>query len=148
MIDTVTLDHALSSARTARRFVAHHLAGHDAELIDSVTLMVSELVTNSVKHSQAPCSVTVELTTGLVHVEVRDAGPDVPVPRSPAHDQPSGRGLQIVAALADDWGIGSTPSGNAVWFRVYLTEAAAVRMRDTSTATGKQHEPVGRSARR
>lgn len=52
MIQTVALEHDLRSARTARHFAADLLTGQDRDLVDSVALMVTELVTNAVKHSQ------------------------------------------------------------------------------------------------
>lgn len=121
MIETIALDHHLRSAKAARLLVDRHLTGHARELVERAKLMVSELVTNAVKHSAAPCSVTFELTDTLLRVEVRDAGPGVPSLRSPTQDEPTGRGLLIVAALADEWGVDSTPAGNTVWFRLGLS---------------------------
>ena len=120
MIETIALDHDVRSAKVARVVVDRHLSGRAVEVVERAKLMVSELVTNAIKHSAAPCSVTFELTEVLLRVEVRDAGPGVPSLRSPTQDEPTGRGLMIVAALADDWGVDSTPAGNTVWFRLGL----------------------------
>jgi anti-sigma regulatory factor (Ser/Thr protein kinase) len=155
MIESVVLDHDLSSARTGRRLAAHLLAGQDPDVIDRITLMVSELITNSVKHSKEPCSITFEITPELVRVEVRDAGATTPRPRAPLPDEPSGRGLQIVGTLSDDWGIESTSAGNMVWFEVELQPAPPARAERTTTeGTGDADDgaeddtPVGATLRR
>jgi serine/threonine-protein kinase RsbW len=88
---------------------------------DDVILCVSELATNAAVHSDSRKSggtftVRTESCPGTdVRIEVEDGGgPWVsPVP-DPAH----GRGLDIVRALADDWGITPTPAGRAVWARI------------------------------
>src|SRR5215471_1486227 len=75
---------------------------------DDVILCVSELATNAALHSDSR-------RAGDVRIEVEDAGgPWVTSAPDPAH----GRGLGIVGALADDWGITTTPAGRAVWARI------------------------------
>lgn len=128
MIDTLSLEAEPGSARRARQFVTRHLAGREPVLIDNATLMVSELVTNSIRHASGACVVTLELTLEMLRIKVSDAGPATPVVRSPSPDEPTGRGLRIVAQLASDWGIDATPgSGNTVWFCMDLTAAPTTR---------------------
>jgi serine/threonine-protein kinase RsbW len=88
---------------------------------DDVILCVSELATNAAVHSNSRRSggtftVRAESCPGAdVRIEVEDAGgPWV----APAPDPAHGRGLGIVRALADDWGITTTPAGRAVWARI------------------------------
>lgn len=132
MIATIALDHAMASVKLARTFVADHLDGQEAQLVADATLMVSELVTNAIRHGTGPCDLTIELTAAALRVDVRDAGTATPVRRSPSPDEAFGRGLGIVADLADDWGIDSTPGiGNNVWFCVQLPSLA----RTTSATT-------------
>ncbi|MFJ2575818.1 ATP-binding protein [Kitasatospora aureofaciens] len=60
-------------------------------------------------------------------VEVSDASPDLPVPRHPAPDDESGRGLELVAALATSWGAhsrGERYIGKTVWFTLALSSPA------------------------
>lgn len=117
----------------ARRFVRHALesASADEELIDTAELLTSELVTNVVLHTCCGgMLVIVALGTG-VRVEVSDrehgldgGGPDgagrgaAPAPG----EGTSGRGLPIVAALADTWGVRPIPDdGKIIWFELRPT---------------------------
>jgi two-component sensor histidine kinase len=88
---------------------------------DDVLLCVSELATNAAVHSDSSRSggtftVRTESRPGSdVRIEVEDdGGPWVSSVPDPTH----GRGLDIVRALADDWGITTTPAGRAVWARI------------------------------
>jgi len=109
------------SARAARRFVTEALTGYDEEgdLTDTVTLLVSELVTNAVLHAGSDVEVTVQLTPTAARVEVTDASADAPAPRPAATDEDSGRGLALVGSLARRWGVRPAPGGGkTVWFEV------------------------------
>jgi anti-sigma regulatory factor (Ser/Thr protein kinase) len=94
-----------------------------------VRLLVTELVANSVRHAGLTASdritVTLELSTERLRVEVRDPGTGFTFPDRPQKLRiEGGRGLQIVAAIAHRWGIErSTPIG--VWFEIDLERAAA-----------------------
>ncbi len=99
----------------ARRLVRSALDGHDAELIDAAELMTSELASNCVRHAQTDFEVRI-CAREEVRIEVRDRGEGSPRVLSPTPDQPSGRGLAIVEALARRWGVISKPEGKVVWF--------------------------------
>jgi anti-sigma regulatory factor (Ser/Thr protein kinase) len=93
----------------------------DAELIDTITLLVNELVTNSVKFAGGG-SIEVRVTrqggTGPLRVEVLDDGPGfVPSQYAPALTDTSGRGLFMVETMADRWGV-SMDGRTCVWFEV------------------------------
>lgn len=98
-----------------------HLA---VEPVDTAVLLLSELVTNAVRHAGSPggreISVRVIAGEKRLRIEVSDASdrPLRPVQLSDADE--SGRGLGIVAALADDWGTHPRPCGigKTVWFEV------------------------------
>lgn len=109
-----------ASARAARRFVHDALACVDAEdLEDTVTLLVSELVTNAVVHAGSEVEVLVRLTPAAVRVEVSDASDVSPVARLAGEEDTSGRGLGLVESLARRWGIDPSPAGGkTVWFEV------------------------------
>jgi DNA-binding NarL/FixJ family response regulator len=108
------------SARAARRFVTQALTGaEDDDLTDTVTLLVSELVTNAVVHAGSDVEVLVRLTATAARVEVTDASARAVAPRAAASDDASGRGLALVGSLARRWGVRPVPGGGkTVWFEV------------------------------
>src|SRR5215210_3272198 len=82
------------------------------------TLLVSELVTNAVKHARATCILTLAVAAGMIEVGVTDGGSsrrvipaqrDVTARGSTRVISESGRGLMLVHALSDTWGL--TPAG-------------------------------------
>ncbi|MFR0357018.1 ATP-binding protein [Streptomyces sediminimaris] len=86
---------------------------------DEVLLCVSELATNALLHGVPPgrCfRLGLTLTTdGVLRVEVHDSGPgEVRVP-GPVWDAEGGRGLLLVSALADGWGVREREPGKVVW---------------------------------
>ena len=103
-----------SSPRVARRFVAEQLG--DVDCVDDVALLTSELVTNAVLHACSPAEVTVVRRPRLVRIEVADADPTTPRKRAP--DDRGGRGLHMVEAVADRWGVEPLAAGKVVWFEV------------------------------
>jgi serine/threonine-protein kinase RsbW len=94
-----------------------------------VRLLVSELVTNAVRHANLDAGdvilLVVELADRTLRVEVHDPGGGF-VPRAPAPDpaRPSGWGLYLVAELADRWGVDSDER-TLVWFELDRPAAAA-----------------------
>lgn len=106
---------APSTARAAVRALCASLFPH---LIDDAMLLVSEVVTNAVKHGHAPLSLQVDCDSDGIVVAVEDANPEVPRTRRTDHRRHSGRGLVLVQRLASDWGVRMTPRGKQVWFRL------------------------------
>ncbi|WP_079064124.1 ATP-binding protein [Streptomyces sp. NRRL F-4489] len=80
-------------------------------------LLTSELVTNALLHTEGGAVVTARVTDRL-RVEVRDFAARRPEPRAPSAAGTSGRGLMLVRALADDWGIRPEGNGKCVWFEL------------------------------
>jgi serine phosphatase RsbU (regulator of sigma subunit)/anti-sigma regulatory factor (Ser/Thr protein kinase) len=102
-----------------------------------VRLLVSELVTNSIRHAVTPASASLELRatvfTDRVRVEVGDDGHGFqPSERVPDRDSPSGWGLYLVDQLVDRWGVANT-RGTRVWFEIDLSGPAS------PPARGGQH---------
>lgn len=94
-----------------------------AGLLDSALLATSELVTNAIVHGGRDVTMVVRSSAGTIRVEVHDGGVESDVRPSPGRggqDDEGGRGLYIVAAVADRWGTsdGSRPPGKAVWFEL------------------------------
>jgi anti-sigma regulatory factor (Ser/Thr protein kinase) len=113
------------SVAAARRFVKQALRGTATDVLDVVELMVSELATNCVRHTNTAFDLTVDRAKGLIRVEVTDRAGGTPTMRSPGPQDPTGRGLQIVNMLSDSWGVESRPTtGKTVWFTLAATPAA------------------------
>ncbi|WP_171074212.1 ATP-binding protein [Nonomuraea basaltis] len=106
----------------ARSLVRAELTGWGMEkLIDDCLLIVSELVTNAVQHGGSAYALRLEGREDQLYGEVFDPGDGEPRRCSPGVDDLSGRGLQIVAAIADDWGVTAADGGKIVWFSVGCT---------------------------
>ncbi|MFI9154411.1 SpoIIE family protein phosphatase [Streptomyces sp. NPDC053367] len=105
----------------ARAVVREQL--HDwglAKLADSAELLVSELVTNAVRHSRNR-PVELRLVRGdTLLCEVDDDDHELPTLRSAGPDDETGRGLRVVSTLAREWGTSRTSAGKTVWFELTL----------------------------
>ena len=119
-----TLCREFPSTPGAVESARHSFDGLHAELGDAVrttaVLLVSELVTNSVKHSRATnglIELVVCLTSRALRVEVSDDGEGFDPPPIAHDDAESGRGLHLIQELADRWG---WPTGlrTSVWFEI------------------------------
>lgn len=104
----------------ARRFASAELADLGSR-VETVVLLVSELATNAVRHAASAFVLSIERSDGAVRVEVADEGDGSPTEQPHDIEAPSGRGLQIVDALADEWGVTQRPGGKAVWFTIAST---------------------------
>jgi anti-sigma regulatory factor (Ser/Thr protein kinase) len=83
--------------------------------------MVSELATNAVLHAKSRFDVIVErVSDSAIRVEVRDFGHGIPRLLAGSTEAQSGRGLRIVALLAETWGVENRPGGRGktIWFTV------------------------------
>ncbi|MGY1651154.1 ATP-binding protein [Geodermatophilus sp. SYSU D01119] len=83
-----------------------------------VELLVTELVANVVDHvgGEAVLSLELEYSDGWLRIAVTDGSGIRPVVGELRGDQPRGRGMQIVQAIADDWGVEDVGDGKRVWF--------------------------------
>jgi anti-sigma regulatory factor (Ser/Thr protein kinase) len=106
------------SVGAARRFATAGLSDTSPEVRDSVELMVSELATNCIRHTNAAFELSVVRNRAEIRVEVTDRGGGTPAMRSPGPDEPTGRGLRIVNTLSDSWGLEHRTGGNTVWFTI------------------------------
>lgn len=111
-----------TSVAAARRFVTTVLADLEPSVLETITLMVSELATNCVRHAQTSYTITVRRSGGEVRVEVTDGGAGHARVRHPGPHDTHGRGLHIVSALATAWGVDEDPKrrGKTAWFRYAL----------------------------
>jgi anti-sigma regulatory factor (Ser/Thr protein kinase) len=136
---TRSFDASERSVSQARSFVSDILGDLSDELRQSVALMVSELATNALVHASDGFEVFIDRTDHDLRVTVADQGPGAPVVRTPVVSDPHGRGLRIVSALADEWGVDTVDTpGKHVWFRMALNagpEAVAADGRPDAART-------------
>jgi PAS domain S-box-containing protein len=100
-----------------RRFVRNTLDAWDqAELAPTACLLVSELLTNAMRHTTEPISLRLHHTEHEIIAEVCDDHPQLPRRTLPAPADEDGRGLTLVDALADRWGSLPANGSKIVWF--------------------------------
>ena len=87
-------------------------------MVDDAVLLVSELVTNSVKHGGPPVVVAVDCDGTGMEVRVRDGSPAMPVSRSATREAETGRGLALVDYLSAEWGVQPDSDGKHMWFMI------------------------------
>ena len=115
----LTLPPDTDSPRRARRFLQDALDARAPEgVLDVATLLLSEVVTNAVLHARTEVRVAVSWVADRLRVEVADASPLAPTPRNFSEDAGTGRGMLLVAELADDWGTQPAEPGKVVWFEL------------------------------
>ena len=83
----------------------------------TAVLLVSELLSNAVRHARTGLVLELGLETygSWLRIEVLDADPQPPEPRTPDTLDESGFGFVLIEALADKWGVRPTTAGKAVW---------------------------------
>ncbi|GHE55675.1 hypothetical protein GCM10018785_26340 [Streptomyces longispororuber] len=116
------------TAGRARALLRAQLAAWkiDGDVADTAELVLSELVTNSVRHAYVPAGreigVRVARRDGCLRIEVADAGSGRPAPCVARADDEHGRGLALVVALAERWGCRPRAYGigKAVWAELGL----------------------------
>ena len=92
--------------------------------MDAAELMACELATNCVQHAGTDFELAISDRQGEIRVEVSDAGCGRPTLRSPSVLEPSGRGLRIVQALSQAWGVVPGWAGTRVWFTLARADGA------------------------
>lgn len=111
------------------------LAGWPEEQVQKARLLISELVTNAVLHARTRILVAYDADGTRARFEVRDRHHGGPVPKGYSPDSPTGRGMRLVASLAEEWGVERDADGKTVWFAVSKSSRAAGR-RDSVSTTG------------
>jgi anti-sigma regulatory factor (Ser/Thr protein kinase) len=118
---SVELEPGATAAGEARAALASLDGRIEAGVLDDIRLLVSELVTNSVRHAGAErelVRLAVASLGSTVRVEVSDGGTGFePVVRDKAQDEVGGWGLHLVDSLADRWGV-ETGRRTRVWFEI------------------------------
>jgi anti-sigma regulatory factor (Ser/Thr protein kinase) len=132
----------LASARQARSAIRQALAAwHLDHLSGDAELLASELVANAAEHGDgAPITLALRRHAQpggwpAVTCEVTDSSPAMPRPTEPGLDTERGRGLTLVAALAQSSGVRASQAGKTTWFTLALTDCAH------RAAAQIEHEP-------
>lgn len=117
-----TVAAAVEAVPSARRQVAV-LVGKlgfsiSHETVETVELLASEVIANAVLYSAAPCDVAVTRIDERLRVEVTDIDPSLPSAVEAGPNDECGRGLLLVDALADAWGVQPESPGKTTWFEI------------------------------
>jgi anti-sigma regulatory factor (Ser/Thr protein kinase) len=117
-----TVAAAVEAVPSARRQVAV-LVGKlgfsvSGETLETVELLASEVIANAVLYTAAACNVVVTRTSERLRVEVTDTDPSLPSAVEAGPTDECGRGLLLVDALADAWGVQPEPPGKTTWFEI------------------------------
>ncbi|MEU3097262.1 SpoIIE family protein phosphatase [Streptomyces sp. NPDC006967] len=113
-------------ARHQLRQLLHDWSSPDQ--VDSAVLLLSEILTNVLVHTDANALLLAEVSDGgdgrRIRVEVTDAGGDLPHLRRPGELASSGRGLVLVELLAHTWGVDPRGKGKSIWYELYEKDGA------------------------
>lgn len=100
------------------------LAGTNADAVEDVLLVISELVQNVTQHTRSDGVLSIDLVEDDVLIQVADSDPTPPRPQTPDGHRIGGRGLLLVAALTAAWGVQRTGEGKVVWARLPVPQYA------------------------
>jgi hypothetical protein len=122
------------------------------DVVEGALLVVSELLTNAVKHAQpaspsgASCSLVLRLSRGELTVAVHDDDRRPPTLRSASLDEEGGRGLLLVQATSLAWGYAHpSPRGKLVWAKLSAPIATAPGISMLSSPTPPSPKQTSRS---
>ncbi|MFG2772466.1 SpoIIE family protein phosphatase [Streptomyces sp. NPDC048350] len=110
----------IAAARQHMRQLLHDW--RDEDQLDSAVLMVSEMVTNVLIHTDGDALLVAEVTCAedarRLRVEVSDGSDELPHRRHPGEMASSGRGLVLMEMLAHAWGVDPRGEGKSIWFEL------------------------------
>ncbi|GAA0350910.1 SpoIIE family protein phosphatase [Streptomyces olivoreticuli] len=117
----------IAEARRQLRLLMHDWP--DEDQVDSAVLMVSEMVTNVLVHTDGDALLSAQISgergTRCIRVDVADASDELPHRRHPGEMASSGRGLVLMELLAGTWGVDPRGEGKNIWFELYEADGAA-----------------------
>jgi anti-sigma regulatory factor (Ser/Thr protein kinase) len=134
----LSLDVTPDAVSSVRRIVAAHLElwGPPMNtLMERAELAVSELLTNvhdhtpPDRHGRRPAKLLVQRLPGGLCVNVRDTDGRLPAAQHPTADDERGRGLLLLQAIADDYGVSPHPTGKDVWVNLLVSHGASTNAR-------------------
>ena len=118
------LEHELTSVGRARGLATAQAGAWGlGDLADTVELLVSELVTNALRHARGPVRMNLRVAQAHLRCEVEDISSRAAVRRVADTDAEGGRGMEILDLLSDAWGSDLTATGKTTWFELSLGAA-------------------------
>jgi anti-sigma regulatory factor (Ser/Thr protein kinase) len=116
----LALEPKAESVRVSRDLARRTLGSVDSDLAEVAAILTNEVVANAIRHGRPPIALRVIRDDRLIVIAVADSGPGLPVMRRTDRTAENGRGLMILDAFADDWGVAPLPEGKQVWFRLNI----------------------------
>ncbi|MEV7090969.1 SpoIIE family protein phosphatase [Streptomyces sp. NPDC093085] len=130
----------IAGARRQLRELLHDWA--DPEQVDAAELMVSEMLTNVLVHTDGDALLFAEARGApgarRLRVEVADTSDDLPHRRTPGELASSGRGLVLLELLADAWGVDPRGEGKCTWFHLYEDTAGTEETAGTRDGAARE----------
>ena len=125
-----------AAVASARRFTESCLVQWKlSHLTETMNLLVTELVTNAVVHGGTGADLKLLFDSERLRVEVRDGSTAKPRVKNYSTTATTGRGMQIVDALADRWGTTEEAPGKVVWLEFEVKEATGSASSDGAIYT-------------
>ncbi|MEW2221348.1 SpoIIE family protein phosphatase [Streptomyces sp. NPDC006990] len=121
----------------------------DPDQVDGAVLMLSEMLTNVLVHTDGDAVLVAEITVALqgegrtLWVGVSDPSDELPHRRSPGELASSGRGLMLLGMLADRWGVDPRGEGKRTWFEIHERDPAVPAGGETARSAGGARESAG-----
>lgn len=142
----LTLPADLSSAAQARRFLRDALAEWGLDRYDIAGAQVlTELATNAALHARTAYTVHLRVEPDALLIEVSDSSPIRPTLRRYGPEATTGRGIALVEAMSQAWGVESGPTGKTVWCRVAADDHGPGLTGDADPTVAPRRRTPGRA---
>lgn len=96
--------------------------------VDLVSLLLTELVTNALRHGLPPVTANLIVQGSQIRVEVCDSSDAAPTVLHTSPESTGGRGMKLVSSLATRWGWSEMLTGKCVWFELHLAVQQLARV--------------------
>ena len=118
--------------------------GRHDDIVADIATVASEMVTNAISAGSTTIQLSLALGPDSVRVEVADDAAGDVVPAEPGPEDPRGRGLVVVRAIAKAWGVTVTDGTKQVWAEVPVDWQPAARScaAEPDRATGDPTDPA------
>ncbi|WP_052866308.1 ATP-binding SpoIIE family protein phosphatase [Streptomyces niger] len=135
----------IAEARGQIRDVLHDWT--DEDQVDSAVLMVSEMVTNVLLHTDGDALLVAEISGARgarrIRVDVADSSDELPHRRRPGELASSGRGLVLMELLAGAWGVDPRGDGKSIWFELYEDAGDSLAAAAAQAGASPEEPPDG-----